>query len=137
MPSGKILFPVRPPLSLSPGSFAETGCIHPTSTGGCLQYRGGISYSQSEKFTVFLGSQVAGNERFGKRVQRPEDRILCLDIFFETRESQWMLIICYFNSKLYHVYKMLRNVDNNQCYNNNRIELLVEISTQSEKEERN
>lgn len=48
-----------------------------------------------------------------------------------------MLIICYFNSKLYHVSKMLRNVDNNQCYNNNRIELLVEISTQSEKEERN
>lgn len=49
-------------------------------------YRRGISYSQSEKFTVFLGSQVTGYEETrglqkGTKTEEP-DRIVCPDIFF-------------------------------------------------------
>lgn len=85
-------------------------------------YRRGISYSQSEKFTVFLGSQVTGYEETrglqkGTKTEEP-DRIVCPDIFFG--EEQWIIHSGSpsfggrkrsFAVQIFETAPMLRNVD--------------------------
>lgn len=88
-------------------------------------YRRGISYSQSEKFTVFLGSQVTGYEETrglqkGTKTEEP-DRIVCPDIFFGEGTMDYSFGISgspsfggrkrSFAVQIFETAPMLRNVD--------------------------